>query len=103
MISRKLLLLVPLALAACAETDPYSRPGMWRPTGANEANLRVMLANPSDYVSPQTARGADGNRSAMAVERYRRDRTKPLPDSNASRIAPQANGQQGAAPQMGGE
>ncbi len=41
-------LLVAAALAGCDSFDPYDRPGTWRPTGANDANLRAMLVEPDE-------------------------------------------------------
>ncbi len=35
-----------LALAACGP-EPFDREGTWRATGANEANLRAMVADPA--------------------------------------------------------
>jgi len=41
-----------LLVAGCDTylTDPYQRPGTYNPTGVNDANLRVMVANPHDLV-----------------------------------------------------
>src|ERR1700722_18591537 len=47
--------LLLLALAGCAQTDPYTRPGAWRPNGANDANLRAMVVVPSDLVLARPA------------------------------------------------
>lgn len=42
------LLWLPLALAAAGcGPEPYDRPGTWRATGANERNLRAMVADPA--------------------------------------------------------
>ena len=38
-------------LVGCAAEDPLTRPGLWTPIGANDANLRVMIADPKDLVS----------------------------------------------------
>ena len=48
--SLQLLCLAALVLVGCDALDPYRREGTWRPNGANEANLRVMVASPADLV-----------------------------------------------------
>ena len=80
-----LLLLLP---AGCAAEDPLTRPGLWQPTGANEANLRAMIADPDDLVAGAADRRADGAVVAAAVARYRAGKLKDLPDAAASRVAP---------------
>lgn len=80
-------LLLLLSLAACAFTDPYERPGTWRPTGANEANLRAMLAEPAHLQRGVAATGMDGAQAAAAIERLRQDKVKPLPASAVARVA----------------
>ena len=50
MIRRPLICLSLLALAGCAESDPYRRPGMWQPEGANAANMAAMVERKSDLV-----------------------------------------------------
>ncbi len=42
------LMLAAFALAGCAQVDPYQREGIWKPVGANDANLATMVANPAD-------------------------------------------------------
>jgi len=63
------LLLAALALAGCAQIDPFQREGIWKPAGVNDANLATMVANPADL-----ARGREDARGAVrtpttAVER----------------------------------
>ena len=88
--SRIAMLAVPLLLAGagCAVTDPLLREGLWHPTGANEANLALMVASPSDLVQGVAAPGADGHAAARAVQRLRQDRVRPLPDSAISKLVP---------------
>ena len=74
------------ALTGCAAVDPTERDGLWRPTGANETNLRVMVAVPSDLVQGVETASSDGHRAARAVERLRADRVYPLPDSTISKV-----------------
>lgn len=94
------VLAVALVLAACAdrpERDPYFRDGAWRPTGANEHNLRAMLVEPRDAVQGRGTSGAEGQRAAEAVERLRTDRVRALPASGVAEIQPTGAGGQGGA------
>ena len=82
------LMLLPLlaATAACDQIDPFRRDGVWRPTGANEHNLSVMLARPSERVRGTDEPGALGATAAGAVERLRTDKVRTLPDVGVARI-----------------
>ncbi len=88
------LLLLPvllgplLGVAGCAATDPLSRPGLWHPIGANDANLRAMIADPEDLHHGAVDGRADGEVAANAVARYRAGKVKELPDSAIAKIAP---------------
>ena len=77
-----------LCATSCAFEDPLTRPGLWHPVGANEANLRAMVADPDDLVTGMADRRADGQVAAAAVARYRAGKVKDLPDSTISKIAP---------------
>lgn len=35
-------------LGACAATDPYTRQGIWQPSGVNDANLAAMVVDPTE-------------------------------------------------------
>jgi hypothetical protein len=89
---RTTTLLLLLALAGCDLTDPYLRAGAWRPNGANEANLRAMVAVPSDLAVATPASPADGGLAAAALDRLRHDRVRPLPDSGVAQIVPVSSG-----------
>jgi len=52
MMPRFTALFVLLALLGCDRTDPYLRDGVWHPNGANQANLRAMVALPSSLFRP---------------------------------------------------
>ncbi len=80
------LLLLLLLPAACAELDPFQRAGAWRPTAANEANLRAMVERPDDLAEGRGAVNAAGFSAAAAVDRLRGDRVRTLPDSGVSTI-----------------
>jgi hypothetical protein len=63
-----------LAGAGCTE-DPLDRPGTWRPTGANDANLRAMIARPDDLArgsGTTLGRGQAGSAPVTALEQGRR-------------------------------
>ncbi len=77
-----------VCLAACSVADPLTRPGVWHPTGANDANLAAMVADPDDLVTGVPNRMADGQVAVAAVTRYRAGKVKNLPDSFISKIAP---------------
>lgn len=94
---------VLFALAGCQATDPLYREGLWRPTGANDANLRAMVAVPSDLAWGAAAPGGDGHLAARAVQRLRQGRTHPLHDVAISKIAPPRSGAAGSAAPAGAE
>jgi hypothetical protein len=97
--TRACTLLLPMwvALAGCNQIDPYTRPGNWRPNGANDANLRAMVAVPADLAVATPASPADGQLAATAVDRLRHDAVRPLPDSGLAQITPVSGGS-GAGP-----
>lgn len=77
-----LLCLLPLlATAACSPHDFYDRPGDWLPSGANAANLAVMVADPLDLVRGVDTRGADGQEMETAITRWRAGKPKRLLDA----------------------
>ncbi|MEO8713746.1 MAG: hypothetical protein ABI369_01900 [Acetobacteraceae bacterium] len=81
-----LILALALALAACEQTEPYSRAGEWHPLGANAANLRAMIADPRDLDQGRGAISAEGDIAAAAVARLRADAVKRLPASSIAEI-----------------
>ena len=96
---RRAIVLV-LLIGGCEQVDPYAREGSWRPMRANDANLRVHVADPAMLDRGVDDRRADGAVTAAAVHRYRTDRVKPLAASGVARI--QATGSGAAAPAGGG-
>lgn len=99
---RRIPLLLLALLPACQQIDPYAREGVWRPRGANEANLRLHAATPAHLERGAHDPRADGRAMAAAVDRYRSGQVRPLPASGVSRL--QATGQGGApAPGGGGD
>jgi type IV pilus biogenesis protein CpaD/CtpE len=92
-------LLLPLlaALAGCNQIDPYTREGNWRPNGANDANLRAMVAVPADLATATPANPADGHMAAAALDRLRQGTVRALPDSGLAQIVPVSGGSSGQA------
>lgn len=86
-----------LMLGGCAQIDPLTKEGVWRPTGANDANLRAMVAVPSDLAYGRAARTSDGRSAAQAVERLRTGKVYPLQDVGISKLGGGAS----AAPAAG--
>ena len=86
MLARALICFAALTLSGCDMTDPYLREGVWRPNGANEANLRAMVVAPADLARGVSAPGGDGQQAAAALDRYRNDKVRPLPDSALAKV-----------------
>ncbi len=80
------MLLLLLAVAGCAATDPYLREGVWRPTGANDHNLRAMIVVPAELARGTGVTTAEGPTAVDAVERLRGDRVRRLPPSGVAEI-----------------
>ena len=80
------LLASALALTACQSTDPYVRPGQWRPLGANSDNLAAMVANPRDLLAGHGQTISDGQLAADAVTRLRDGTVRPLPNTGVSQL-----------------
>jgi len=90
-----------LVLGGCAQIDPLTKEGVWRPTGANDANLRAMVAVPSDLAYGRAARTSDGRSAAQAVERLRTGKVYPLQDIGVSKVGGGGGG--GSAPPAAGQ
>jgi hypothetical protein len=69
-----------LAMAGCQNLDPYTREGTWQPTGANQGNLAVMVANPQDLIHGRGQQAEDSKEPALAINRLWTDTPKPLLD-----------------------
>jgi type IV pilus biogenesis protein CpaD/CtpE len=83
MSARDLAWLALALLAACAETDPYRRSGMWQPEGANAANIAAMVERPSDLVGGRNDRAPETRQARDAVERLWEDRQRTLRGGHA--------------------
>lgn len=89
------MLLGLLALAGCDTLDPYTREGAWRPAGVNQQNLTAMVASPGDLAQGREDHSGNGQFAAQALDRLRRDKVRPLPDSAISKVVPVSVGSSG--------
>jgi hypothetical protein len=80
--------------AGCAAIDPYQRAGMWQPTGAVQANLAAMVADPADLTMGRGDSQTGHYQTTTAVDRLWADQPKPLLSAQS-----QGSGQTAAAPQ----
>jgi hypothetical protein len=96
---RKTFLLALLALAACTPDHPFDKPGTWSLDSApssNDANLRVMVANPHDLVAGTGEANSLGAEAGPPVGGVLLGRRAPLPASGVAQI--QAQGDSAAPP-----
>jgi hypothetical protein len=90
-----LLCLLALGAAAGCTEDQFERPGTWRPTGANEANFRLMVADPAQ-LRPGVGVGTDrGQAGSGPITRLEAGRRAPLPDTRVSKIGQVGTGDTG--------
>ncbi len=75
-----------LLLAGCGGGEDFSRPGTWQPMGANEANLRAMVADPAHLQQGVGAETERGQPASLAIRRLERGLRPPLPATRASGI-----------------
>jgi uncharacterized membrane protein YgcG len=69
-----------LALAGCQDLDPYTREGMWQPTGANQGNIAAMVANPQDLIHGRGQSVEDTKEPTLAINHIWTDTPKQLLD-----------------------
>lgn len=83
--------LAALLVSACGSlVDPTQREGTWQPRGANEANLRAMIADPAHLEQGVGDPRGRGRQAADAIERLEDDALRSLPDVRASTVGPSA-------------
>lgn len=85
-----------LALSGCSAIDPYTREGVWRPRGANDANLRLHVADPQMLDRGVDDPRSDGQMTTAAIQRLRTNRVHPLAAASVARL--QATGSAAPAP-----
>jgi type IV pilus biogenesis protein CpaD/CtpE len=72
-----------LLLAGCASSDPYRRPGAWRPVGANAANIASMTSNPRDLISGRSESRADAQEAVSDIQKLWQGQPRPLPETSS--------------------
>ena len=76
-----------LLIAGCNIYDlTDQRPGTYSVTGINDANLRVMVANPHDLVEGAGTGVTSGAEAAPPVARLLAGKRYPLPSLNAASV-----------------
>jgi type IV pilus biogenesis protein CpaD/CtpE len=88
--------LLVLTLGGCTDRDPYTRTDVWKPTGANAANLAVMVANPQDLVHGRSVTRSDTRASELAVDHVWSDQPKPFVGSSGSSSSGSGSGSGGS-------
>jgi hypothetical protein len=58
------------ALGGCAQIDPYTRQGIWQPSGVNDANLAAMVVDKSDLWYGRGNSSGSVRTATRAVERH---------------------------------
>jgi hypothetical protein len=76
------ILAAALLLGGC----DHERPGTWRATGVNDANLAVMLEEPSHAMRGVGTRTDRAQPASLAIRRLEQGRRPVLPDSRASTV-----------------
>jgi hypothetical protein len=87
-----------LALLCGCATNDLDRPGTWRPNGANDTNLRAMIADPAHLRAGVAAPTERAEPATQAIRRLQTDRRRPLPDSRAAQIGVTTPGMASAPP-----
>jgi type IV pilus biogenesis protein CpaD/CtpE len=67
-----------VSLGGCNMIDPFKKPGVWQPMGANDINFELQVAHPEDLAQGRGTTDADGDTAAQAVDRLRHDKVTPL-------------------------
>jgi hypothetical protein len=88
--------------AGCSAEDPIDRYGTWKPTGANDWNVRAMVANPGDLARGEAAATDRGDAGAQAVTRLLLERRRPLIRETTSNIEQPQQSPDQPLPGLGG-
>lgn len=97
-----LLVGLGLSLAGCTQYGAWNSPGMWQPTGSNEANLRAMVADPQDLVSGRGRNTAPGDEAAQSVSNLESGKTPSLAGGASSGSGSSASSGSGSGSLGGG-
>ena len=88
------------ALSACSSMDPLTQPYTWRPLHVYDANIAAQVERKSDLYEGRHLGPSDGHHAADAVQRWRDDKVRKLPDTDVAQI--QGNGANSGAGDSGG-
>src|SRR5690349_14290082 len=66
------------SLSACEDRDPYRRTDVWKPTGANAANIATMAADPQDLIRGRPTSRVDARSVMHGPERIWADQPRSL-------------------------
>lgn len=91
-----------LALAGCDSRDPYLRTDVWKPTGANDANIAAMVANPRDLIRGANDSRENAGEPVLAVQRIWTDQPKPLAGGGSGSGSDGGGGGAGGGSSSGG-
>lgn len=84
-VRRALAIALLLLAAGCSlDSNPLYQPGTWHPTGANDVNLRAMVADPADLAGRRTTGITPAPLAVGAIARMNTDKVKPLHGGEAS-------------------
>ncbi len=68
-----------MSMTSCQNVDPLTRDrGDWKPAGVNQGNLEAQIVNPADLTIGVSDEGGDANQAAMAIDRLKSDKVKPI-------------------------
>lgn len=76
------LVLSPLALTGCDQTDPLTRPYYWHESGINKSNIAAMAVNPSDLIHGRHSDRRRDVQESDAVDRIWTGKATPLLTEN---------------------
>ncbi len=99
---RRILFALPLLAAGCMTPEPFEREGTWRATGANQTNLRAMVADPSHLdrgIAPATP--TRGEAAARGISRSTGANAPRLPSGNTGTVANRGGGDPALPAPMG--
>ena len=90
-------------LGGCMDRDPYRRTDVWRPTGANAANIAAQVADPRDLIRGQGSPRLDTAASTLAIDRLRTDNPRSInPATRSSAAGGQSTGGQSSGTSTAG-
>jgi hypothetical protein len=102
---RAIPFILMLAVVCSCAKDPFQRPHTWTlppdGTGANDANLRAMVANPNDLTTGTSDGTGLGHLAVRPVDALLGGHRRSLPTVNASTIGASGMPSGGGAAALG--